>query len=184
MARNARTAKTTSPVKLAGLPPKVGRSNTDFDLEDQLLAELAPNTGYEWVLARNLIANEFQAEQIRHRRERLLRHRAGDMIALQLTRCMDPDAPDRRRYTDEQIVLLVRAWISGLAEAAQEIAENGIDEDRFLTDAFLERCAILKMLDDEIAQLEGRRRRLLKDYRELQAKHSTDDRIEDAEVVE
>lgn len=157
------------------LPP---RTIIDPALEQQLLEELAPRTRYERLMAENIVANEMQALRLRRQREAVLRHYAGDDIAMLLTRVSPKIDP-------AQIVQLVREWIRGSEKAARTIAEHAIDEERILTDVFIRRIDILSVIDKELAQFERRRARLLEEYRHLKAvRADTAPMIEDAEVME
>ncbi|MCV2877639.1 hypothetical protein OE699_02135 [Sedimentimonas flavescens] len=165
------------------LPSTLSNPSVGSDLAIQLFHELAPVSAYEKLVAQNIIANEQQAMDLRKRRDAILRHRAGDMIALKLVRRRDRKEAGPDPQSDADIRELVRAWIFCEQGASGAIADHDIDEERALTDAYIEYADLLNDIGKQLNQLENRRRRLRDDYRTLQIERHASETIEDAEIL-
>ena len=79
-------------------------------------------------------------------------------------------------------------WASGASDAQEKIADLGVDPEIAHNQAFIANVLLIELMDKQIERLEGRRRKLLEDYRCMQPNASkelgrTVQPILDAEVI-
>lgn len=138
-------------------------------LEQALLAELAPETAYETLLARDLIDIERTIQIYRRRQASIHVTAARNMLWDELG----------RRQDDPNIAQLGEPgafsanWAYGSPEdrlnAGVQLAAIGVHEADIVNAAYQQNASLLMDLLRASAQLEQRRRNLLQDFRNLKA---------------
>ena len=147
---------------------------------DELVAELAPTTALEHSIARDIAGSNAELTQLRARKNLVLWQKAitpmYDLIRMEGS-CDEGQSRD-----------LAIAWASGASNAQEKIADLGVDPEIAHNQAFIANVLLIELMDKQIERLEGRRRKLLEDYRCMQPIASkergrTVQPILDAEVI-
>lgn len=160
-----------NPVPLFALLP--GEDQATFDtLRTALLSDLAPQTPYEHALAENLVGLEW--EVLRHRRlqDALLRAEYRQVAAGVFL-----NGAAERVYR-----VLVSDNRKARASAEAALAERGITFDEILAEAYKYPAKDVVPHEQELAEIEVRRRRLREDYDQL-TRHRLS-LIDEAEIVD
>lgn len=176
----ARQSRAISVESLAAAPQLILRArytstNEDAlaELEQTLLAELAPKTAIQRTVAQNIASNEVELLTLRERGQLIFWGGAArEMHSLVSATLDDAEAWD-----------LARAWASGVRDASVKIEALGIEEEFALNAAHVEAFQILGNIDTQIDRLERRRRQLLDDLQRLKSATPIAPDIEDAELV-
>ena len=176
----------TSPADLieVGSPTRLlpGEDEGAYDaLRQALLADLAPSTPYQKILAENLVDLEWEATRYRDFRDNLLIVSARN-TALQL---IDGDE-DSWEFEPSEEALHHAASIFGpdgkVKTASISVLEQaGTSVGELLAGAYASEAKTLDHLALHIAEIEARRRRLLDDYERLKARRAKS--VPDAEIL-
>lgn len=142
-------------------------------LEEEIVAELAPQGALQRSVAENIARNEIEIRTLGARKSLLFWGAAEREMGRRLFRHFD-----RQNAAD-----CAQAWAAGSPEAAAAIAERDIDPEHALNAAFIETAPIIGGIETQIHRLEHRRRQLQADLRRLQDLARARPEIEDAEVV-
>lgn len=142
-------------------------------LEEEIVAELAPQGALQRSVAENIARNEIEIRTLGARKSLLFWGAAEREMGRRLFRHFD-----RQNAAD-----CAQAWAAGSPEAAAAIAERDIDPEHALNAAFIETAPIIGGIETQIHRLEHRRRQLQTDLRRLQDLARPRPEIEDAEVV-
>jgi hypothetical protein len=145
----------------------------DFEpLHTALMQDLEPGTPYETMLAENLVALEW--EMLRHRRLRdgllLTAFREQLMVAIS----DEPQAmqnPDKRKVLDSQIIPLLDQLtdnkLSGRSQLNELLKPLNSSVTELVASAYSKASEFIANHENRLAQLEGRRRKLMQDFHAL-----------------
>ena len=145
----------------------------DFEpLHTALIQDLEPGTPYEKMLAENLVALEW--EMLRHRRLRdgllLTAFREQLMVAISEGKALTQN-PAKRKVLDSQIIPLINQLADNNATGRSQLDEllkplnSSITE--LVAGAYSDASEFIASHENRLAQLEGRRRKLMQDFNSL-----------------
>lgn len=170
------------------------------DLRDRLLDQLDPQTAYEQIVAGNLVALELDAIRLRTMLDRLLVEAvfeaAGSTLSARLGLDFDrsgaPTSPEGgevfaqiHAVSAKIAAMQRRVWNAEPGVVAMidtVLQEEGLDPVLILAQARSRNATIIDPFEMRLVATEQRRRRLIEDYRLLQA--ARPEPVEDAEVVD
>lgn len=146
-------------------------------LRDSLIAELAPVTDYQRLLAMNLVMVEWEIQ--RHRR--LMAAAIRDEFRKGAGALPKPGGlPFGFTLDDWADTQRGRDLLAGDKQALAELKKQGVTLPELSAAAFAKRFTTMAYQEGRIADLEKRRRSLRQDYEALRAKRLPTDDIEDA----
>lgn len=179
----ARSSPKTQPLEQAGLDCLLPDEDPDafIALRDSLVAELAPATGYQRLLAMNLVMVEWEIQ--RHRR--LMAAAIRDEFRKSAGALPKPDAsPYGLAFDGWAETQLGRDLLAGEKKALADLKKHGVTLPELSAAAFAKRFTTVAYHEGRIADLERRRRSLRPEYEALKAKRPPTDEIEDAVEVD
>lgn len=172
------------------------------DLRDRLLEELDPQTKYEQLMASNLVALELDAIRLRIMLDRLIVEAMFDVARDALTarlgaqfdsygNALSPEGgevPTELDAVNAKVTAMERrvwkAESGAVAMIETVLLEEGLDPVLVQAQARGRYALILERFETPLVATEQRRRRLMQDYRRLQASRPELVEVEDAEVFD
>lgn len=178
----------TENIELLDLLPRImlfpGEDKTSFDgLRQALMLDLGPRSPYETALAENLVTLEWEAIRHRNMRDSLVRGTFRNLAIGAFQRgeinTVYKSDIEQDAYNSAHALLSSNHEQRGIAET--ELEDLGISIAEILAEAHRRDSRFVEVHERQLADIEIRRRRLLKDLDDLKATRATP--VEEAEVL-